>query len=61
MKEYYGVAKYVEAVSYYKAFWESGDTVRAEQEKDKMDLALVEMGGWSILQDEIDGKLGINH
>ena len=60
MKEYYGVAKYVEAASYYKVFLEAGDTARAEQEKAKMEQALAEMGGWSILQDEIDGKLGIN-
>lgn len=59
MKEYYGVAKYYEAASFYKAFTETGDTVRAEREAAKMEQALEEMGGWSILEEEINAQLGL--
>lgn len=59
MKEYYGVAKYYEAASFYKAFLETGDSVRAEREKEKMEQALEEMGGWSILEEEINAQLGL--
>lgn len=57
MQEYYGVAKYFEAASYYKAYLETGDTVRAERELAKMEEALPEMGGWSILEGEIKSQL----
>lgn len=57
MKEYYGVAKYFEAASYYKAFLESGDTVRAEREKAKMEEAVLEMGGWAFLEEDIIKQL----
>ena len=60
MKEYYGVAKYFEAASLYRAFWETGDTARAEKQKVKMEEALPEMGGWHFLEDEIKEQLGLN-
>lgn len=59
LKEYYGVAKYFEAASYYKMYLEMGDSARAEQELAKMDAAYEEMGGWYIMQQDIHGKLGL--
>lgn len=59
MKEYYGVAKYFEAASYYKMYLELGDDARAERELVKMDAAYDEMGGWNIMQQDIHGKLGL--
>lgn len=58
-KEYYGVAKYYEAASFYKAFSAAGDTERAAREKQKMDAAYEEMGGWQIAKEAIDAELGI--
>ena len=57
-KEYYGVAKYYEAASLYKAYSETGDTVRADRELAKMEAALEEMGGWSMLEEDIKKQLG---
>ena len=59
MQEYYGVAEYYEAASFYKVFLDAGDTARAEREKAKMDTALVRMGGWSIVEQEVRAQLGI--
>ena len=59
-KEYYGVAKYYEAASFYKAFSTVGDTGRAAREKRKMDAAYEEMGGWQIAKEAIDAELLIN-
>lgn len=58
-KECYGVAKYFEAVSMYRAYLEAGDTERAAREKEKMDAAYEEMGGWNIAADSIREKLGL--
>lgn len=59
MKEYYGVAKYFEAASFYKVYLETGDMTRVEKQEKKMEEAYEEMGEWSILQEEIDARLGI--
>ena len=56
-KECYGVAKYFEAASMYKAYLEVGDTERAAKEKEKMDAAYEEMGGWNIAADSIREQL----
>lgn len=58
--EYYGVAKYFEAASYYKIYQESGDTVRANYQKEKMDAALEEMGDLSAEAERIKEKLDIS-
>ena len=58
-KECYGVAKYFEAASMYKAYLEVGDTERAAREKEKMDAAYEEMGGWNIAADSIREQLGL--
>ena len=56
-KECYGVAKYFEAASMYKAYLESGDVERAAREKERMDEAYEEMGDWNIAADSIREKL----
>lgn len=58
-KECYGVAKYFEAVSMYKAYLQVGDTERAAREKEKMDAAYEEMGDWNIAAESIREKLGL--
>lgn len=58
-KECYGVAKYFEAASMYRAYLETGDTERATREKEKMDAAYEEMGDWNIAADSIREKLGV--
>lgn len=58
-KECYGVARYFEAASMYRAYLEAGDTERAAREKEKMDAAYEEMGGWNIAADSIREKLGL--
>ena len=58
-KECYGVARYFEAASMYKAFLQTGDTERAARGKEKMDAAYEEMGDWNIEADSIRKKLGV--
>ena len=60
-KECYGVARYFEAASMYKAFLQIGDTERAAREKEKMDAAYEEMGDWNIAADSIREKLGLEY
>ena len=59
MQEYYGVAKYYEAASLYKAFVENGDLERAERELEKMEEAKDEMGQWVIVESQIKEQLGL--
>ena len=59
-KECYGVARYFEAASMYKAFLQTGDTERAAREKEKMDAAYEEMGDWNIAADSIRERLGLD-
>ena len=58
-KECYGVARYFEAASMYKAFLQTGDTEHPPREKEKMDAAYEEMGDWNIAADSIREKLGV--
>lgn len=58
-REYYGVAKYFEAAFFYEMYCEAGDTNRAQKYKGMMDAAVVDMGDFSFLQEDIDTKLGI--
>lgn len=60
MQEYYGVAKYYEAASMYRAFLEIGDTERADRELEKMELARIEMGEWAMVESEILEQLKLN-
>lgn len=57
--EYFGVAKYFEAAFFYKAYEEVGDAERAGRQKEKMEQAYKEMGGWNIVQKDIHETLGL--
>lgn len=58
-QEYYAIAKYYEAASFYKAFSEAGDTERTERYLSKMEAAADDMGAMAFTKDKIDEKLGI--
>lgn len=57
MQEYYGVAKYFEAASYYKLYEAEGDQTRMEYYGERMDDALQEMGELKFLEEKILEKL----
>ena len=59
MQEYYGVAKYYQAASMYKAFLESGDEERAVRELERMEDARKEMGDWIVAEREMKEQLGL--
>lgn len=59
LKEYYGIAKYFEAASYYKMYLETGDHTHAETQKQKMEAALAEMGDFASVKKDINNKLNI--
>ncbi len=59
MKEYYGVAKYFEAASLYRAFTVAGNTEQAAFFRQKMEQAEEEMGGWSITKEPINKQLEV--
>ena len=54
IKEYYGVAKYYEAMFWYKAYMETGDQERASEELKKAEEAYEEMGSWNLLAESIE-------
>lgn len=58
MREYYGVAKYFEAASYYKIYREAGDLQKAQEYHEKMETALEEMEELKFVGDKICEKLG---
>ena len=60
MQEYYGVAKYYEAASMYRAFLETGDLERADRELEKMKKARVQMGEWMMTEPEILEQLQLD-
>lgn len=57
--EYYGVAKFYEAATLYKAYDTVGDAEHAESFRNKMKLAEGEMGKWIMLKDSILEELKI--
>lgn len=59
LKQYYGVAKYFEAASYYKAYQEAEDSEQALKYQGKMQEAQNEMGELNFLSDRICEKLEI--
>lgn len=59
MQEYYGVAKYYEAATIYKAYKTVGDTENSDFFLDRMKRAEGEMGDWAVLKEDILQKLGI--
>lgn len=59
LQEYYGVARYFEAASYYKMYIEAGETALAEEAREEMEAAHEQMGEFSMVKEEIDAKLGL--
>jgi len=59
MKEYYGVARYFEAASYYKLYAQVQDGAKAEYYQTQMEEAKKQMGALSFLDEKILEKLGI--
>lgn len=59
MKEYYGVARYFEAASYYKLYSQAQDGAKAEYYQTQMEEAKAQMGALSFLDEKILEKLGI--
>lgn len=57
--EYYGIAKFYEAATLYKAYDTVGDAEYAEIFRNKMKLAEGEMGKWIMLKDSILEELKI--
>lgn len=58
-KEYYSIAKYVEAASYYRIYSENNDMQRAKVYREKMEQALSQMGVYSSLSNQINTQLGL--
>ncbi len=58
-KEFYAVARYYEAASYYKMYQENGDTERAKEQAEKMEAARQEMGTLSGEAENICRQLEI--
>lgn len=56
MKEYYGIARYYDAMFWYRAYMETGDQERALREQKKAEEAYAEMGDWNIMAESI-GKI----
>lgn len=59
LQQYYGVAKYFEAASYYKAYQDVEDGQQMLKYQEKMELAEEEMGELDFLSEKIYEKLGI--
>lgn len=59
IQEYYGVARFYEAATIYKAYATMEDSANMTFFKNKMKLAEAEMGDWIILKDDIMKELEI--
>ena len=59
LQQYYGVAKYFEAASYYKAYEIAKDFDQIKKYKAQMKDAENEMGQLKFVTEQIDEKLGI--
>lgn len=59
LQEYYGVAKYYEAAFFYRLYEESGDTERAEKQRELMEDAEAQMGDFAFVAENIKEKLQI--
>lgn len=58
-KECYAIARYYEAATYYKAYLEAGDEVRAAGKKEIMNEQLSYMGELSYAAEDIKKELGL--
>ena len=59
LEQYYGVAKYFEAASYYKVYQDDGDEEQMAKYLNRMEMAEEQMGVLSIAAEDIDDKLGL--
>ncbi len=59
MLQYYGVAKYFEAASYYKAYENVEDTKEMKKYQTKMKEAKSQMGELQFVSEKVDEELGI--
>lgn len=59
LEQYYGIAKYFEAASYYRAYQEAGEMEQMKKYEAQMKNAEKEMGQLEFVSDQIDEKLGI--
>ncbi|MBQ7775589.1 MAG: hypothetical protein IJ379_06680 [Lachnospiraceae bacterium] len=59
MQEYYGVARYYELASLYRAYTVAGNTEQADAFLQRMQAAESDMGSWSITKEPIHKQLGI--
>lgn len=59
LKQYYGIAEYFEAASYYKIYQETGDETQMKKYYDQMENAKNRMGELSFVSDKICDKLEI--
>ena len=61
LEQYYGVARYFEAASYYKIYQKDGDSERMEIYAKQMEDAKHQMGALDFLSDTICEKLEIQN
>ena len=54
IEEYYGVARYYEAMLWHRAYTETSDQERAAEELKKAEEAYEEMGSWNLLAEFIE-------
>ena len=59
LQQYYGVAKYFEAASYYKVYHDAEDEEQMAKYLNRMEMAREQMGVLSIAAEDIDDKLGL--
>lgn len=59
MQEYYGVARFYEAATIYKAYKTVGDAANSDFFQERMKQAEVEMGDWIVVKEDILKELEI--
>ena len=59
LEQYYGVAKYFEAASYYKVYHDAEDEEQMAKYLNRMEMAREQMGALNIAAEDIDDKLGL--
>ena len=59
LQQYYGIAKYYEAASYYKMYCQAGEKLQAKKYEQKMEQAKKEMGELDFASEMICEKLQI--
>lgn len=60
MEECYAIARYYEAVFYYKAYMEAGETEKAAEKAEIMEIQAEKMGQLSYAEEDIRESLGLD-